>query len=179
MSAAPMDRFETQRLVAARLGEADEEWSRAFFREPEQIASIRMEFTDEQIHDRLMDDIEHWDRYGFGVYALRDGATGEPIGRLGLRHINIAGTDEVELLYGITAPRWGEGLATEAAAVAVELGFAHGLASIVAFTLPTNRASRRVMKKTGFKYERDIEYQELLHVLYRRQAPAATQTTRR
>jgi ribosomal-protein-alanine N-acetyltransferase len=179
MSGAPMDRFETERLVATRLDAADEQWSRTFFREPEQIASIRMEFTDQEIHDRLLDDIEHWDQYGFGVWALRDLATGEPVGRLGLRHIDIAGTEEVELLYGVTAPRWGEGLATEAAALAVELGFGHGLASIVAFTLPTNRASQRVMEKTGFTYERDIEYQQLLHVLYRRPAHTETQTTRR
>lgn len=179
MSGAPMDRFETERLLATRLEDADEQWSRTFFREPEQIASLRIELTDEEIHDRLMNDIEHWDRHGFGVWALRDRATGEPIGRLGVRHIDIDGTDEVELLYGITAPRWGEGLATEAAAVAVELGFEHGLASIVAFTLPTNGASRRVMEKTGFTYERDIEYQKLMHLLHRRRADAGTQTTRR
>jgi [ribosomal protein S5]-alanine N-acetyltransferase len=179
MSGAPMDRYETERLVATRLEETDEEWSRVFFREPEQIASIRMEFTDEQIHDNLVKDIEHWERHGFGVWALNDRATGEPLGRLGLRHIDISGTDEVELLYGLTAPRWGEGLTTEAAATAVGLGFEHGLASIIAFTLPTNRASQRVMEKTGFTYEREIEYQKLPHVLYRRQPPAATQTTRR
>ena len=32
-----------------------------------------------------------------------------------------------------------------------------GLADVVSFTLPDNRASRRVMEKLGFAYERDIE----------------------
>ena len=38
---------------------------------------------------------------------------------------------------------------------------------IVCFTLPTNRASQRVMEKVGFVYERDITHANLPHVLYR------------
>ena len=36
-----------------------------------------------------------------------------------------------------------------------------------AFTLPDNIASRRVMEKAGFSYERDILRVGLAHVLYR------------
>ena len=43
-----------------------------------------------------------------------------------------------------------------------------GLGEIVAFTLPTNVASRRVMDKSGFTFERKIEHAGLPHVLYRR-----------
>jgi ribosomal-protein-alanine N-acetyltransferase len=38
---------------------------------------------------------------------------------------------------------------------------------VVAFTLPTNWASRRVMEKVGFTFERDIVHAGLRHVLYR------------
>ncbi len=38
-------------------------------------------------------------------------------------------------------------------------------------TLPTNRASRRVMEKAGFGYERDTVHAGLPHVLYRLPAP--------
>jgi [ribosomal protein S5]-alanine N-acetyltransferase len=37
----------------------------------------------------------------------------------------------------------------------------------VAFTLPDNVASRRVMEKVGFRYEREVEHVDLPHVLYR------------
>lgn len=40
-------------------------------------------------------------------------------------------------------------------------------AELVAFTLPHNAASRRVMEKAGFAYERDTEHAGLPHVLYR------------
>ncbi len=36
-------------------------------------------------------------------------------------------------------------------------------------TLPDNLASRRVMGKAGFAYEREIEHAGLPHVLYRRE----------
>jgi RimJ/RimL family protein N-acetyltransferase len=42
------------------------------------------------------------------------------------------------------------------------------LDDIVAYTMPDNRASRRVMEKLGFGFERDIVHAELPHVLYRR-----------
>jgi RimJ/RimL family protein N-acetyltransferase len=41
------------------------------------------------------------------------------------------------------------------------------LPGLVCFTLETNRASRRVMEKAGFRYERDFVYKDLPHVLYR------------
>ena len=39
---------------------------------------------------------------------------------------------------------------------------------IVAFTLVDNIASRRVMEKAEFEYERELEHVGLPHVLYRR-----------
>jgi RimJ/RimL family protein N-acetyltransferase len=49
-----------------------------------------------------------------------------------------------------------------------------GLEEIVAFTLPHNVASRRVMEKVGFRYERDIEWAGLPHVLYRQRLASST-----
>jgi RimJ/RimL family protein N-acetyltransferase len=42
-----------------------------------------------------------------------------------------------------------------------------GLIDVVCFTLPANRASRRVMEKAGFEYERDVVHAGSPHVLYR------------
>ena len=81
------------------------------------------------------------------------------------------GGDEVELAYALRSEYWGRGLATELARAAVAVGFERlGLREIVAFTLPTNRASWRVMEKTGFEYERDFVHRGLPHVIYRRPA---------
>ena len=85
-----------------------------------------------------------------------------------MRRASIEGREEVELGYRVAAARWGQGISTEMAEALV--GVAReplGLEEIVAFTLPYNVASRRVMEKVGFRYERDIEWAALAHVLYR------------
>jgi [ribosomal protein S5]-alanine N-acetyltransferase len=63
---------------------------------------------------------------------------------------------------------WGSGLATEMAGAILTVAFEHlGLADVVAFTLTTNQASRRVMEKVGCQFEREIVHAGLPHVLYR------------
>jgi len=100
--------------------------------------------------------------------VFRARATGEPVGGAALRHVEIAGQPEFEVGYRVAAAWWGRGIATEMASALVGVARDRlGLAELVAFTLPDNLASRRVMEKVGFTYERDIEWARLPHVLYR------------
>ncbi|HWY86280.1 MAG TPA: GNAT family N-acetyltransferase, partial [Gemmataceae bacterium] len=76
--------------------------------------------------------------------------------------------DEIELGYGLLTEFWGQGLATELAAASVRAAFdALKVPEIVSFALPTNKASRRVMEKVGFQYEKEVVWADLPHVLYR------------
>jgi Cu+-exporting ATPase len=102
------------------------------------------------------------------------------VARAGLRHTRVGGNDEVELAYALRSEYWGRGLATELAGAAVAVGFERlGLDDVVAFTLPTNRGSWRVMEKTGFEYERDVVHAGLPHVLYRITASGWKRDSRR
>lgn len=115
--------------------------------------------------DRMMG---AWDADGFGWWIARDPGTSEFLGRGGLRRVKVGDSVEVEVGYGFRAEVWGRGLATELAREAVRVGFeVLGLESIISFTLPHNRASRRVMEKAGFRYERDGEWAGHPHVFYR------------
>jgi RimJ/RimL family protein N-acetyltransferase len=80
----------------------------------------------------------------------------------------VADTRAVELPWSIVSSRWGEGLATEAAAAALDTARAHGIADelIVAFALRDNAASLRVMEKIGLRRVGAIEHAGLPHVLY-------------
>jgi RimJ/RimL family protein N-acetyltransferase len=123
--------------------------------------------TAAQVRSLLVHDTDHWKRHGWGPWIVRDAATQQLIGRVGLKTTSVDDEEVVELAWMVRADRWGEGLATEAAAEAVRVGFEHvGLPAIVAFTLPHNAASRAVMGKLGFAYERDIEHAGLPHVLH-------------
>jgi RimJ/RimL family protein N-acetyltransferase len=119
----------------------------------------------------------HWEQHGFGWWTVRDLLTGQFAGRGGVRHATLDGQAEVEVGYGLLPEFWGRGLATELARESVRVGFAElHRADLVCFALTTNRASRRVMEKVGFGYERDIVHADQPHVLYR-QTLAAWQAT--
>jgi RimJ/RimL family protein N-acetyltransferase len=125
-------------------------------------------WTLSQVRALLVKDVDHWKRHGWGPWLVRDAATRRALGRVGLARAVVDGAEEVEVAWFIAADRWGEGLATEMAAEAVRAAFEDvGLPDLVAFTLHDNVASRRVMERLGFAYERDVEHAGLPHVLYR------------
>ena len=124
--------------------------------------------TPDQVSAGLARTAAHWRREGYGLWMLYDRATGAPVGRGGLNRTEFDGAAEVEVGWLIVPERWNQGLATELGAASVELAFGTlGLPDLVAFTMPHNTASRRVMEKLGFTYERDVVHADLPHVLYR------------
>ena len=116
----------------------------------------------------LDQNLKHWADYGFGIWMLRDAATGTMIGRAILRHLDLDGVDEVEVGYGFMPEYWGRGLATEVCRALIRIGFEQlRLPSIVAVTTPANVASQRVMIKSGLAYERDTVHAGVQHQLFR------------
>jgi ribosomal-protein-alanine N-acetyltransferase len=150
-------RIRTDRLVLRRMTEEDlQEWHRLVFSDPEVMrylpsgVPVPMERTRE-VHGRWED---AWARRGLAPWGAELRATGGLIGHCGLRYVDeIPG--EVEVLYALGRDHWGAGYATEAARASVRYGFERaGLDRILAFALPSNRASRRVMEKLGMTFER-------------------------
>ena len=117
----------------------------------------------------LVDKRDHWQRHGFGLWLLRDRDTGLMVGRGGLQYTDAIGGFAVEAAWTIAPERWGQGLATELAVAAMGVAFdVLDFNEVIAITLPDNVASRRVMEKAGFAYDREIDHVGLTHVLYRR-----------
>ena len=113
-----------------------------------------------------------WDERGVGYWMFHEAATGAPVARGGLKHPEFDRRPEVEVAWMVTPEGWGEGFATEFGAASVEVAFGPlELPDVVAFTLPHNAASRRVMEKLGFTYEKTAPFKIFGdHVLYRRAA---------
>jgi [ribosomal protein S5]-alanine N-acetyltransferase len=163
-----LDRVETERLVGERLREEHFAYQRAMDSDPDVMATLGGVRSENESWELLRSGLDHWERHGFGPWVFHARETGETVGGSALRHAHVGGRDEVELGYRVAAAWWGRGIATEMAWALVGVARERlGLAEIVAFTLPENRASRRVMEKVGFTYERDIEWAALPHVLYR------------
>lgn len=124
-------------------------------------------YTEAGVAERLRTDLAHWHRYGFGPWMLSDRSDGSFVGRGGLAWTTIAGSVAVELPWSILPRRWGEGLATEAAAAALDAARALGVEEqTVSYSLRDNEASRRVMEKIGLRRVGDVEHAGLPHVLY-------------
>jgi RimJ/RimL family protein N-acetyltransferase len=94
----------------------------------------------------------HWQEHGFGQWVVELPGEARFIGVVGLSNVRFAlpFAPAVEAAWHLARPYWGEGFAHEAACAAIDDGFGRlGLDEIVAFTVPANRASRRVMEKLG------------------------------
>ena len=103
------------------------------------------------------------------------------IGVVGLSHVRFAlpFAPAVEAAWRLARAHWGKGYAAEAARAAIDDGFGRlGLDEIVAFTVPANKASRRVMERLGMTRDPaedfDFDHPRLppghplrRHVLYR------------
>ncbi len=90
------------------------------------------------------------------MWAVEDLATGTFAGHCGLRFLDEAG--ETGVYYAFAQPFWGRGLATESARAAIAFGFGvAGLHRIVAYAVPENRASTRVMERIGMRFEAETD----------------------
>jgi RimJ/RimL family protein N-acetyltransferase len=158
-------------LSLSRITDADFPELLAMHQDPRVMATLGGLRPLEELQKRHQRNLDHWRQHGFGWWVARHLADGRFVGRGGLRHVLIDGKEEMEVGYGLVAEFWGQGLATELAAASVRVGFeVLKLPELVSFTLPTNKKSRRVMEKVGFQYEKDVEWAELPHVLYRLRA---------
>lgn len=111
--------------------------------------------------------VDHWQAHGFGVWAVRDRASDTFLGQCGLNTIDETG--EVEALWALARPAWGQGLATEAARAALGWAFdVAALPAVIAIAAPDNLASQRVMQKIGMRYARRARYFGLDVVRYER-----------
>jgi [ribosomal protein S5]-alanine N-acetyltransferase len=163
-----IDEIRTSRLLLSRPQPADWENFARIHQDPKVMATLGGLRPTEQIRTWFDRILARWDEHHFGWWMARDLESGAFAGRGGLSKVLIEGRDEVEVGYGFLPEFWGRGLATELARESVRVGFGVlGLPELVSFTQVTNLASRRVMKKAGFHYERDFVYAGLPHVLYR------------
>ena len=161
------DSFSTARLHAERLGPQHFDAIRAMDSDAHYMALLGGTRTESQTREYLARNLKHWDDYNCGLWILRD-TSGAIAGRCVLRHLDVEGTDEVELGYGLHTQYWGRGLATEIAIELLRLGRTElQRESLVAITRPENVGSQRVLIKTGLVYERDFVYDGVLHQLYR------------
>jgi ribosomal-protein-alanine N-acetyltransferase len=99
--------------------------------------------------------IEHWEKRGYGIWAIVENASSEMIGYCGLRYLGEL--NEVEVLYGLAKAYWERRITTQAVKASISYGFnVANLDRIIAMALPDNQASRRVIENVGLQYEKQV-----------------------
>lgn len=124
----------------------------------------------------------HVAQHGWGPWAVEEKGGAPFIGMVGLLTVGFAErfTPAVEVLWRIATPFQRRGHAEEAARLSLAFGFATlGLAEIVAFTVPCNLPSQRLMEKLGMRPDGVFDHPKLpeghplrSHRLFRLARPA-------
>lgn len=105
-------------------------------------------------------------KHGMGLWCVAEaGARSAPetIGFAGLRPM---ASGEFELIYGFLPAHWRRGFASECASALMTDGFARGLARIWAGTDLENKASERVMRRLGMRFDRRETVSGLPQIFY-------------
>ena len=167
MTAAACE-LRTARLLLRRWRAGDEAPMAAINRDPEVQRYLNRPITEVALaafHGAMID---HWERHGFGLFALeaREGAAlpvepGTLLGFAGLAFPTYlpALAQRPEIGWRLARSAWGHGLATEAALAARDHAFGElGLPELIAVIHPENARSQSVARKLGMQIERQVHH---------------------
>ncbi|MBY3047875.1 GNAT family N-acetyltransferase [Rhizobium leguminosarum] len=145
----------TSRLRLRPLVEGDADFLTRLFSRPELVAHrpVPRPDTPEESAARLARDIGHWKDHGFGRWAVE--ANGALIGFGG-----VTVSQEfygLNLSYHLQPESWGQGYATELVREALAFAFNDLQAErVVALVRTANAASKRILEKCDFIFEREV-----------------------
>lgn len=175
----PLTMIQTERLILRNWKDADLEAFAKINACPHVCEFFPKRLTQEE-SDMLAGDLMiHFEEHGYGLFAVEIKETGDFIGFTGLNIPDFEAPfmPAVEIGWRLAYQHWGKGYATEAAQAAKEYAFNElGLRELVAFTVPQNIRSQRVMEKIGMTHDDkdDFDHPKLeeghpmrRHVLYR------------
>ncbi|HYE11054.1 MAG TPA: GNAT family N-acetyltransferase [Patescibacteria group bacterium] len=114
--------------------------------------------SEEQVQQRLMKEIETYDRHNIQYWPVYLLETNENVGCCGLRPYD-SEKNILELGIHLKEKLWGKGFAQEACSAVIEHAFdTLGANALFAGHNPKNTASAQLLKKLGFTYTHDEFY---------------------
>lgn len=169
--------FQSGRLGFRNWQDADLAPFAAITADPEVMEFFPSTLSFEETAGMIVRIKEHFDRYGYGLYAVDTLHDQQFIGYIGFSHPGFEAhfTPCVEIGWRLRKAAWGQGYATEGARRCLQ--HAHDtlhLPLIYAFTATQNKRSENVMIKLGMEKTEGFEHPRIAeghplktHVLYR------------
>lgn len=151
--------FTTARLVAEQLTAAHFDDLLAMHSDAVQMAMLGGVKDHAATQAYLQRNLDHWEKYNFGLWMVRRRDGGAIVGRGMLRTLLLDDTLETEVGYSFNPSEWGQGLGTEIAQACIDLGRDElHCSTLIAITEPGNTASHRVLEKVGMRFEREMDW---------------------
>ena len=145
---------QTQRLLLRTWESDDASEAFAIWGDPEVMRYIGDPFPDLDTARRALERAaEAQQRHGVCLWAVVEKTTGEVVGACGFHFV--AEGPELEIAFHFKRAHWGRNLATEAVRSCLHYAVETlGAKRIIAGVELGNAASRRILEKTGFCFER-------------------------
>jgi ribosomal-protein-alanine N-acetyltransferase len=160
--------LETRRLILRKMTMEDLDHLLRIFSDPKVMQSFGgVLFDPVRMKQWVVRNLNHQDRYGYGLFSVILKVSGELVGDCGLEHTEVEGSPEVEIGYDFKSAYWGRGLATEAAGAVRDYALGQlGLQRVISLIRPDNLASIRVAEKIGMVKEKECVRGGQLYYVY-------------
>lgn len=144
--------LETNRLTLREITAEDAQSAYELNLDPEVIQYTGDEpFENVEEARAFLSSYDHYQKYGFGRWAVIKKDTKEFLGWCGLKYT--PELDEFDIGFRFFKKHWNKGYATEAAIACLDAGFAtFGMKTIVGRAMPENKASIKVLIKIGLEF---------------------------
>jgi ribosomal-protein-alanine N-acetyltransferase len=145
--------IDTKRLLLRPMQAADFDALFLIFTDPKVMAAFDSPpFDQQQMNHWLQGNLDHQDKYGYGLFSVILKTNGSLIGDCGLELMDVDGIQVAELGYDFRSEYWHQGYATEAATAVRDYAFqVLNLPQLVSLIRVGNGASRRLAEKLGMQ----------------------------
>lgn len=145
--------LETKRLILRKMTQEDLPTLRKILQDAEVMVAYEGAFTDDEVEAWLDRQLERYNKYGFGLWAVILKETSTMIGQCGLTMQDYDGKEVLEVGYLFCKEYWHHGYATEAAIACKEYAFEKlNAKEVYSIIRDTNIPSRNVAKRNGMAY---------------------------
>lgn len=149
--------LETKRTVLREMTQEDYPELCEILQDAEAMYAYEHAFSDAEVQEWLNKQMENYESFGVGFWAVIDKDSGRVIGQVGLLAQNIGGKEELEIAYLLKRKYWHKGYATEAAIACKEYAFnILNKNRVVSIIRDNNHSSQRVAQRVGMKLEGQI-----------------------
>ena len=159
--------YESDRLILRELRLEDAESFFLLNEDPEVLKYTGdLPFKSIESAREFLENYDHYQKYGFGRWAVILKENNSFIGWCGLKYS--IEKDEVDIGFRFFQKYWNKGYASEAASFCIKIGQEKfKIKLIMGRAMKANRASIKVLQKIGLHYDRDFDFEGNDGVIYR------------